>query len=239
MRIALVTGAGRGIGAAVAARLAREALVVVLDRDGDAAGKVAATIGGEAAEADVADAGAVEEVVAGIVERHGRLDYACNNAGVPGVEAPLAEYPLPVFDRVLAVNARGVFTCMRAELGAMTAQGHGAIVNIASGSSSLGVRGYSAYAASKHAVAGLTRAAAIEYAEHDIRVNAVAPGLVETGLLDGVDLSGFAAAHPIGRPVNAEEVAEVVAWLLEAAPAALTGAVIPVDGGLTAQVPGL
>ena len=112
-------------------------------------------------------------------------------------------------------------------------------MNIASGSSGLGVAGHAAYVASKHAVAGLTRTAAIEYAPHNIRVNAVAPGLVETGAVTGFEVSAFAAAHPIGRAVTADEVAEVVAWLLESAPAALTGAVIPVDGGLTAQVPGL
>jgi NAD(P)-dependent dehydrogenase (short-subunit alcohol dehydrogenase family) len=237
LRVALVTGAGRGIGAAVAERLSRVALVVVVDRDREAADRVAAATGGEAAEVDVSDAEAVEALVAGIVERHGRLDWACNNAGVTGIEAPFQEYPRRVFDRVLAVNTGGVFGCMQAELARMAAQGEGSIVNVASGSASLGVPGHSAYVASKHAVAGLTRTAAIEYAPRGVRVNAVAPGLVPTPAMEGVDLDEFAASHPIGRAVEAAEVAEVVAWLLESAPAALTGALIPVDG-LMAQVPG-
>jgi NAD(P)-dependent dehydrogenase (short-subunit alcohol dehydrogenase family) len=238
LRVALVTGAGRGIGAAVAERLSRGAIVVAADRDGASAQRVAAAIGGEPATVDVSDAEAVSALVTGIVERHGRLDWACNNAGVTGIESPLDEYPHKVFERVLAVNTGGVFACMQAELGQMAAQGEGAIVNVVSGSASLGVPGHSAYVASKHAVAGLTRTAAIEYAPLGVRVNAVAPGLVLTPALEGVDLGEFAAAHPIGRAVEAAEVAEVVGWLLEAAPAALTGALIPVDGGLMAQVPG-
>jgi NAD(P)-dependent dehydrogenase (short-subunit alcohol dehydrogenase family) len=238
LRVALVTGAGRGIGAAAAERLSRSALVVVVDRDGEAAERVAAEVGGEAAAVDVSDAEAVEGLVAGIVERHGRLDWACNNAAVTGIEAPFEEYPRRVFERVLAVNTAGVFGCMQAELRQMAAQGEGAIVNVVSGSASLGVPGHAAYVASKHAAAGLTRTAAIEYAPRGVRVNAVAPGLVLTPALEGADLREFAAAHPIGRAVEAAEVAEVVAWLLETAPASLTGALIPVDGGLMAQVPG-
>jgi NAD(P)-dependent dehydrogenase (short-subunit alcohol dehydrogenase family) len=235
VRVALVTGAGRGIGAAVAARLAQGSVVVVADRDHEGAERTAAAIGGEAAVVDVADADAVDELVAAIVARHGRLDLACNNAAVTGVEADFAEYPQKVWERVLAVGAGGVFACLRAELRQMAAQGGGAIVNLASGASSRGVPRFPAYAAAKHAVAGLTRTAAVEYAPRNVRVNAVAPGLVETGRA----VPAFAAEHPIGRAVTAQEVAEVVAWLLESAPAALTGAVIPVDGGLTARVPGL
>jgi NAD(P)-dependent dehydrogenase (short-subunit alcohol dehydrogenase family) len=238
LRVALVTGAGRGIGAAVAERLSRSALVVVADRNGEAAERVASGVGGEAVAVDVSDPEAVDALVAGIVERHGRLDWACNNAGVTGIEASFDEYPRRVFERVLAINAGGVFACMQAELRQMAAQSEGAIVNVVSGSASLGVPGHAAYVASKHAAAGLTRTAAIEYAPRGVRVNAVAPGLVLTPAMESVDLAEFAAAHPIGRAVEAAEIAEVVAWLLESAPAALTGALIPVDGGLMAQVPG-
>jgi NAD(P)-dependent dehydrogenase (short-subunit alcohol dehydrogenase family) len=128
---------------------------------------------------------------------------------------------------------------MQAELTVMLRQGSGSIVNIGSSASRLGVAGHGAYVASKHAVAGLTRTAAVEVAGRNVRVNAVAPGLVDTGMTAEIDEAAFAAEHPIGRASTAAEIAEVVAWLLESAPATLTGAVIPVDGGLTAKVAGL
>jgi NAD(P)-dependent dehydrogenase (short-subunit alcohol dehydrogenase family) len=191
----------------------------------------------EAREIDVSDFAAVDALVDWIVERHGRLDCACNCAGVTGVRADLAEYPEAVFRRVLDVDAGGVFACLRAELGAMAPCGGGRIVNIASGAATLGVAGSSAYVAAKHAVAGLTRTAAIEYAARGIAVNAVSPGLVLTDSVD-LDVDRFVAAHPSGLPVTPEEVADVVAWLLLDTPPQLTGALIPIDGGLTAQVAG-
>jgi NAD(P)-dependent dehydrogenase (short-subunit alcohol dehydrogenase family) len=244
VRVALITGGGHGIGAAVAKRLATGSVVVVLDRDGEAAGQVVAAIGesggvAEAVEADVSDVDAVTAAVAGVVDRHGRLDYACNSAGVTGIEAQLTDYPERVFRRVLDVNATGIFASMQAELTVMLRQGTGSIVNIGSSASGLGVAGHGAYVASKHAVAGLTRTAAVEVAARNVRVNAVAPGLVDTGMAAGIDEAAFAAEHPIGRASTAAEIAEVVAWLLESAPATLTGAIIPVDGGLTAKVAGL
>ncbi len=230
--VALVTGGANGIGAAVARRLgAAGATVVIADREAVAGDGV------EAHRVDVSDAGAVDALVVRVVGQHGRLDVACNCAGVTGVRAELAEYPEKVFSRVMAVNAEGVFLCLRAELAAMAPRGKGAIVNIASGAAALGVAGSSAYVASKHAVAGLTRTAAIEYAARGISVNAVSPGLVMTDAVE-MDTDRFVAAHPSGRPVTADEVAEVVAWLLLEAPPQLTGALIPVDGGLTAQVAG-
>jgi NAD(P)-dependent dehydrogenase (short-subunit alcohol dehydrogenase family) len=255
--VALVTGGANGIGAAVVRRLAAGgATVVIVDRDLAGAEGVAAEVGGletagktddletteqvgrvEARAVDVSDFGAVDALVASIVDRHGRLDCACNCAGVTGIKAEVADYPEAVFRRVLDVDAGGVFACLRAELRSMAPRGGGAIVNVASGAASLGVPGSSAYVAAKHAVAGLTRTAAIEYAARGIRVNAVSPGLVLTGAVD-LDVERFVAAHPSGRPVAPEEVAELVAWLLLDAPPQLTGAMIPVDGGLTAQVAG-
>jgi NAD(P)-dependent dehydrogenase (short-subunit alcohol dehydrogenase family) len=219
-------------------------VIVVLDRDIETAERIGGAIregGGvaEAVEADVSDVAAVAAAVTGVVDRHGRLDYACNSAGVTGIEAQLADYPERVFRRVLDVNATGVFAAMQAELTVMLRQGSGSIVNIGSAASGLGVAGHAAYAASKHAVAGLTRSAAVEVAGRNVQVNAVAPGLVDTGMAAGIDQAAFAAEHPIGRAATAAEVAEVVAWLLESAPASLTGAIIPVDGGLTAKVAGL
>jgi NAD(P)-dependent dehydrogenase (short-subunit alcohol dehydrogenase family) len=229
--VALVTGGARGIGAAVARRLeAHGATVVVADRDPACGGEVV----------DVSSVPAVDALVDRIVARHGRLDWACNCAGVTAVLAPLTDLDERLFRRVMDVNAVGTFACLRAELRAMLAGGRGgAIVNVASGAASLGVPRAAAYAASKHAVAGLTRSAAIEVAAAGIRVNAVTPGLVRTPATAGLEDERFVAAHPIGRPVLAEEVAEVVWWLLAGAPAALTGALVPVDGGLTAQVAGL
>jgi NAD(P)-dependent dehydrogenase (short-subunit alcohol dehydrogenase family) len=253
-RVTLVTGGGNGIGAAVVNRLAaRGVTVVIADRDLEGAERTAARIHAEASAEpgarvagvgrvevrgiDVSDFDAVDALVDWIVERHGRLDNACNCAGVTGVRADLAEYPEAVFRRVLEVDAGGVFACLRAELGAMAPRGGGRVVNIASGAAALGVAGSSAYVAAKHAVAGLTRTAAIEYAARGIAVNAVSPGLVMTDAVD-LDVDRFVAAHPSGRPVTPEEVADVVAWLLLDAPPQLTGALIPIDGGLTAQIAG-
>lgn len=242
--VALVTGGANGIGAAVARRLAAaKAVVVVADRDAPGAERTAGRIGedggrAEAAAVDVSDWAAVESLLEDIGGAHGRLDCACNCAGVTGVRADLADYPEAVYRRVQAVNADGVFACLRAELREMSRRGSGAIVNVASGAATLGVAGSSAYVASKHAVAGLTRTAAIEYAGRGVRVNAVSPGLVLTDAVD-LDVDRFLAAHPSGCPTTAEEVAEVVAWLLLQAPAQLTGALIPIDGGLTARVAGL
>lgn len=239
-RVAFVTGGGRGIGAATARRLAAEGVrVAVADRDGEAARAVAAEIDGLALEVDVSRAGEVEAAVDRAVEWGGGLHYAYNNAGVTGVLADLADYPEDVFWRVQRVNVGGVLAGMRAELRHLLAVGGGSIVNAASGAGLAGVAHASAYVASKHAIVGLTRTAAVEYAARGVRVNAVAPGLVRTGLVREVDRSAFAAAHPAGRPAEPEEVAEVVWWLLDGGSSFVTGTVLPVDGGLLAQVPGL
>jgi NAD(P)-dependent dehydrogenase (short-subunit alcohol dehydrogenase family) len=241
--VGLVTGGAGGIGAAIARRLADAGVfVVVADRDeagarGVAEGIVAAGGRAEARALDVGDPAAVDYLIDAILSRHGRLDCSCNCAGVTGVRAATADYPEAVFRRVMEINAEGVFACMRGQLRAMTRGGAGSIVNIASGAATLGVAGSAAYVASKHAVAGLTRTAAIEYAARGIRVNAVSPGLVLTEAVD-LDTERFVAAHPSGRPVDPDEVAATVAWLLLEAPPQLTGALVPVDGGLTAQVAG-
>ncbi len=235
-RVAFVTGGGRGIGAATARRIASAGIaVVVADRDLDAARAVADEIGGLAVRVDVSRPDEVSAAVERAVAWGGGLHLAYNNAGVTGVRAELADYPDDVFWRVQQVNVGGVLSCMRAQLPHLLAAG-GAIVNAASGAGLRGVARSSAYVASKHAIVGLTRTAAVEYASRGVRVNAVAPGLVRTGLVSGLD--DFAAAHPIGRAAEPEEVAEAVWWLLDGAPF-VTGAVLPVDGGLLAPVPGL
>ncbi|MFJ7217840.1 SDR family NAD(P)-dependent oxidoreductase [Amycolatopsis sp. NPDC098790] len=237
MSVALVTGAARGIGFATASRLAsRGVSVALVDRSGASEAALSLRRTGARAlgiSADVSDPDAAASAVAW----GGGLDFAYNNAGVSGVRAPLAEYPDDVFWRVQRVNVGGVLACMRAEVRHMLASGGGAIVNAASGAGFAGVPLSSAYVASKHAVVGLTKTAAVEYAARGIRVNAVAPGLVRTRMVEGLSEAEFAAAHPAGRAAEAEEVAEAV-WALFQAPF-VTGVVLPVDGGLLARVPGL
>lgn len=244
-RVAFVTGAGNGIGAAVAGRLAAECAVLVLvDRDAEAVAEVAERLAARGVEVlpavvDVSDAAAMDATVDDAVDRFGRLDVAVNNAGVTGPLAELVDYPDGAFWRVQQINVGGVLNGMRAQLRHMVAAGGGAIVNMTSGAGFRGVAGSSAYSASKHAVIGLTRSAAVEYAARGVRVNAVAPGLVLTRLVRGVDAERFGAAHPMGRTATVEEIAEAVVWLLSPAAAFVTGTVLPVDGGLSAAVPGM
>lgn len=244
-RVAFVTGAGKGIGAAVAGRLAAECAVLVLvDRDAEAVAEVAERLAARGVEVlpavvDVSDAAAMDATVDDAVDRFGRLDVAVNNAGVTGPLAELVDYPDGAFWRVQQINVGGVLNGMRAQLRHMVAAGGGAIVNMTSGAGFRGVAGSSAYSASKHAVIGLTRSAAVEYAARGVRVNAVAPGLVLTRLVRGVDAERFGAAHPMGRTATVEEIAEAVVWLLSPAAAFVTGTVLPVDGGLSAAVPGM
>jgi NAD(P)-dependent dehydrogenase (short-subunit alcohol dehydrogenase family) len=244
-RAALVTGAGQSIGESCARALAaRGARVAVTDANGPAAEEVAASIraGGGAAialELDVTDAGAVDAVVERVRRAFGGLDVGVNNAGVSGRRAPAAELTDADWREVLAVNLDGVFYCLRAEVAAMRATGGGAIVNMASVLASRAHPGAGAYTASKHAVLGLTRAAALDHARDGIRVNAVAPSWIEaprkrrSGTPE--ELAALAAAHPLGRLGSCEEVAEVVAWLASDAASFVTGSLYPVDGGYGAR----
>lgn len=243
----LVTGAASGIGAAAARVFARYgARVLVTDRDLEGARAVAAGLpGAVAAELDVTDAAGIETVIALAARDGGRLDGALNNAGIPGDGGrpnPLADYPEREFDGVLSVNVRGAWLCMRAEVRAMLADGHGgAIVNTASVLGTRAAPGMAAYVASKHALIGLTRSAALDYARLGIRVNAVLPGVVDTPMIALADAAqpgyrdGAAAHHPMGRLTRPEEVGEAAAWLLSDRASATTGALLNVDLGLSAQ----
>jgi NAD(P)-dependent dehydrogenase (short-subunit alcohol dehydrogenase family) len=243
-RVALVTGAGRGIGAAVAAGLAGAgAMVALVDLDGAAAATRAREIeaaGGRAVAfaADVADAAAVDRAVDALVERAGRLDVLVNNAGVVRGRGAL-ETSEEDWEAVMRVNVRGVFLCARRGAAEMRRQGGGAIVNVASTSSFRATRvtPLAAYDASKAAVANLTRALAVEWAPHGIRVNAIAPGPLATAMtipLSPEQEARKLAPIPMGRRGSPAEMVGAVLFLASPAAAYVTGQVLPVDGGLTA-----
>jgi NAD(P)-dependent dehydrogenase (short-subunit alcohol dehydrogenase family) len=247
-KVALVTGGGSGIGRATALAFAREgAQVVVADVVVEGGEETVARIkhtGGAATfvKTDVARAAEVEALVAAAVATYGRLDCAHNNAGIEGVEAFTADYPEEDWDRVVAINLKGVWLCMKYELPQMQRQGSGAIVNTASIAGLVGAYRMPAYVASKHGVAGLTKAAALEYAKAGIRVNAVCPGVIRTPMVERFFFSRhpraetrLTAAEPVGRLGTPEEVAEAVVWLCSDAASFVTGHTMTVDGGMVAQ----
>jgi NAD(P)-dependent dehydrogenase (short-subunit alcohol dehydrogenase family) len=239
-RVALVTGAASGIGQATAVAFAREgARVAILDRTADALQPTAEAVreaGGEGLvlACDIARSEQVEAAIAETVATFGRLDIAFNNAGVENVAAPVAEIALADWDRILDINLRGTFVCMKHEIAQMLRQGGGVIVNTASGAGIRGVAGGASYAASKHAVIGLTKSAALDYATANIRVNAVLPGNIATPMMDrftGGDIQKAIDLEPVGRLGRPEEIAEAVLWMSADLGAFVTGAAISVDGG--------
>ena len=191
--------------------------------------------------ADVSADADVAAMVAHCVATFGRIDCAFNNAGIEGSPGTLLDETEGAWDRLLDINVKGVWLCLRHEIPQMVAQGGGAIVNASSVGGLVGLPTGTTYAASKHAVAGITRSAALDFAKSGIRVNATAPGMIETPLMmraleavpNGRELIG--AMHPIGRMGRAEEVANTVLWLCSDEASFVTGAVVPVDGGLVAQ----
>jgi NAD(P)-dependent dehydrogenase (short-subunit alcohol dehydrogenase family) len=244
-KVVLVTGGGGGIGRATALAFARAgAKVAVTDRDVPAGEQTAAQVkalGAEAVfiEADVMQATQVQAMVAQVVARFGRLDCAFNNAGIEEEHMRLADCEEATFDRIMGVNVKGVWLCMKYQIAQMLAQGGGAIVNTASVAGLVGAPKMSAYSASKHAVVGLTKSAAVEYGRKGIRVNAVCPGVIRTVMFDRAVQAdpkvgaSVANIHPIGRIGEADEVAAVVLWLSSDAASFVTGLAHTVDGGLT------
>jgi NAD(P)-dependent dehydrogenase (short-subunit alcohol dehydrogenase family) len=245
---ALITGGGGGIGRATALAFAREgARVAVADLMAEAARETVALVnaaGGQAISlsGDVADDADVRAMVDAVVGTYGRLDCAFNNAGIAGwqvdaVGKKTAEWSEEAFDRMIAVNLKGVWLCMRYELPQMQTQGGGAIVNTASIAGLAGLPTSSAYVAAKHGVVGLTKTASIEYAEANIRVNAVCPGYIRTPMTEpGMRLRGEAilAQTPFKRLGNPEEIAEMVVWLCSERASFVSGVAYNVDGGYMA-----
>lgn len=246
-KVALVTGAASGIGRAVALTLAREgARVVVSDVDADGGHGTLALIaqqGGVASycAADVSSAEDCRALVAHAVQSFGRLDIACNNAGIGGELAPTADYPDDAWAHVIAVNLSGVFYGMKHQLGQMRRQdGGGAIVNITSILGKVGFANAPAYTAAKHGVLGLTRTAALEYAASGIRINAVGPAFIHTPMIERLEQdpatqAQLVAMHPLGRLGQPQEVAELVLWLASARASFVTGSYHAVDGGYLAR----
>lgn len=244
-KVALVTGAASGIGEGAARVLARAgAAIVVADRDVARGRQVAAALECDGAsaffvEVDVADRGSVGAMIEATLTRFGRLDCAFNNAGIADGARSLRTSSQENWDRVMAVNLAGVWICMQAELDHMLAHGGGAIVNNASRSGLRGVPTDAIYGAAKHGVIGLTKAAAVEFADRRIRVNAVCPGLIDTLLTRerfGDDFDSRAAgANPMGRAATPDEVGHAVLWLCSEASSFVTGVALPIDGGSTAR----
>jgi len=244
-QVALVTGAASGMGLATARAFAEAgASVVLADIDGEAAERAAKELTEAGHQAigvacDVTD----EQQAAAMVERavatFGRLDMAFNNAGIQVPPSDAADETAENFDRVNAVNLRGIWTAQKHELRQMRAQGSGAIVNCSSLGGLVGLPERAAYHASKHGVIGLTKSAAVEYAPRGIRINAVCPGVIDTPMVSGM-LEGQAEAmaeimkqQPIGRLGRAEEIAAAVLWLCSPAASLVLGVALPVDGGYT------
>ena len=241
----LVTGASTGIGRATALAFAASGARLVLADMDERAADTASEIeqdGGEALylHADVSDPASVDKMIEATVTRYGRLDAAFNNAGVLPDTVDFADTKLDDFDKVISVDLRGVFLCMRAEIRQMLQHGGGAIVNTASVAGIVADPGMAPYVAAKHGTVGLTRAAALDYATRGIRVNAVAPGLVATPMtqrwLDDPDFKQQVLSNvPMGRPAQPEEIAGTVVFLCSDAASFVTGQVLAVDAGQTAH----
>lgn len=245
-KVAMVTGAGSGIGRAIAELYAeRGAAVIVSDLVEEAGRDVAARIAQSGAHAsfvraDVSRPEQCRDLVAAALSQHGRLDIACNNAGVSGAAQLIGEYDVEEWNRVIAINLSGVFYGMRFQIPAMLEHGGGSIVNVTSVLGQVGFATACAYVSAKHGVVGLTKNAAIEYSARGVRVNAVGPGFIHTPMIgrlveDTKMNEMLLGLHPAGRLGESREVAELVAFLSSDAASFMTGGYYPVDGGYLAR----
>jgi NAD(P)-dependent dehydrogenase (short-subunit alcohol dehydrogenase family) len=243
-KVAIITGAGSGIGKATADLFEKEGAKIIVsdinETNGNSVVEEIRKSGGEGfyIKADSSKAEDNEMLVKQTVEKYGGLDIAVNNAGIGGPLAPTGEYPLEGWEKVIAINLSGVFYGLRYQIPAMMKNG-GSIVNIASILGSAGTKFSPAYVAAKHGVVGLTKAAALEYADKKIRINSVGPGYIKTPLvensLDKPALDALVGLHPIGRLGESSEIAEVILWLASSKSSFVTGAYYPADGGYLAQ----
>ena len=241
-KTAIVTGGGSGIGAAIVKKLAADgAKVIVADISMENAEKIVAEVGpnAKAFKVDTGDASSVEAMVKAAEDFGGGLHLLVNNAGIGGANAPVGEYPVDSWKNVIDVNLHGVFYGMRYAIPAMQKAGGGSIVNMASILGSVGIAGSSAYVATKHALLGLTKSAALEYGDKGVRINAVGPGFIKTPLLDAnldqATMDYLAGMHALKRLGTPEEVANLTCFLLSDDASFITGSYHLVDGGYTAQ----
>lgn len=247
-QVVLITGAGSGIGRGAALAFAREGAAVVVSDISEESGRETVSLvknkGGRATFilCDVADTSQIANLVSKTVEQFGRLDVAINNAGIGGNIAKLAEVPAAEYEQVMAVNLGGVFFGMQHQLRQMlTQESGGRIVNVASVAGLRAMPGNSVYTATKHAVVGLTKAAAMEYARHNVRINAVCPAFTHSAMVDKL----FALAPdyeqkllkniPLGRYGEPEDIAQAILWLCDPANSFVTGLALPLDGGMMAM----
>jgi NAD(P)-dependent dehydrogenase (short-subunit alcohol dehydrogenase family) len=246
-KVALITGGGSGIGRAAALAFAREGAKVVISdimvAGGEETIRLIKAAGGEATfvQADVSKATEIAALIDTVVATYGRLDCAFNNAGIEGEIQQTPDCSEENWDRVIAINLKGVWLCMKYEIPVMLKQGSGTIVNTSSVAGLVGFQGLPAYVASKHGVAGLTKTAALEYAKSGIRVNAVCPGVIHTPMVERLFSNQphwgemVQAMEPVARMGKPEEIAEAVVWLCSDAASFVTGLAMAVDGGMMAQ----
>ncbi|MBW4463444.1 MAG: SDR family oxidoreductase [Nodosilinea sp. WJT8-NPBG4] len=247
-KVAFVTGAASGIGRATALAFAREgahvAIADISEPGNQETARMIEDLGGRAIaiKCDVTRSEDVKAALDKTVEAFGQLDFAFNNAGIePRKAAPTAEYDEEEWNRIIDINLRGVFLCMKQEIPLILKQGSGAIVNTSSGAGIIGIKGSPAYTAAKHGVLGLTKAATLDYAAQNIRINAVCPGYIDTpmmGRFTGDTDEGRAkviAEEPVGRMGTPEEIAAAVLWLCSDAAAFMIGHAMVIDGGQTVQ----
>jgi len=246
-KIVLVTGGSSGIGKACALAFSRSGatVTIVADINQEGLDQTVSEMAGQglSIRLDVSKPDQVEKMVNEVVKKYGRIDYAVNNAGVEGQLASTTDCSEENWDKVLSINLKGIWLCMKYEIPQMLKQKSGSIVNMSSVLGLVGLPGYPAYVASKHGVVGLTKTAALEYAQTGIRINAICPGAVRTPLMNRMitDNPGLiseeilVSLEPIGRVATPEEVADAAVWLCSSNSSYVTGIALPLDGGLTAR----